>query len=156
MALRKPLVITDGQIEQLQAGDSISHPVNTTKTNNNVGALVFGTPVYVDGAGTVDAAQANSLATSKVLGLIAEASVAASDPGAVQTDGFLVGTTTQWDAVTGQTGGLTAGAQYYLDTSSAGMLTTTAPTTTGDIVAPVGCAASTTELEIEIGQTVRL
>jgi len=32
----------------------------------------------------------------------------------------------QWDAITGASGGLTAGSAYYLDTT-AGLLTTTAP-----------------------------
>lgn len=156
MALKKPLVMTNGQIEQLQAGDTVEHPSLRNKTNNSGGALVFGTPVYVDGANTVDAAQANALSTSKVLGLVAEASIADTDPGAIQTDGFIEGTTGQWDAVTGDVGGLTPGATYWLDPDTAGMITTTAPTSTGDVVAPLGTACSTTELEIEVGQTVRL
>ena len=101
-------------------------------------------------------AQADSVSNAKVLGLVAEASVADATPGGVQTDGLIVGTTGQWDAVTGQTGGLTPDAQYWLDPTTEGMLTPTAPTTNGQVVAPVGCALSTTEMEIEIGQTVGL
>lgn len=45
--------------------------------------------------------------------------------------------------------GLTIGARYYLSGSSAGAVTTTAPTTAGYIVQYIGYAISTTELVFE-------
>lgn len=156
MAVKPPLVITAGQIEQLQAGDSVASADLFNRTNNNAGAIVIGQPVYVDGAGTVDLAQADILGTSNVLGLVADTSIAAATPGGIQTDGNLTATTGEWDVVTGQVGGLTAGVKYFLDPATAGMLTTTATTTLGEVVAPVGTAMSTTEMEITISHTVRL
>ncbi|MHC4355558.1 MAG: hypothetical protein ACYS0H_22895, partial [Planctomycetota bacterium] len=114
MAVKKPLVITAGQVQQLQAGDSIEHPGLFNRTNNNAGAITIGQAVYVDGAGTVDLAQADAAATTKVLGLVADVSIAAAASGGITTDGVLTATTGQWDAVTGQVGGLTAGSQYWL------------------------------------------
>lgn len=156
MAVRKPLVITNGQIEQLQAGDILANPSIISRTNNNAGSLVFGTPVKVDGAGGIDKAQANSLTDSKVLGLVADASIATTAVGNVQIDTVIEGTTGDWDAVTGQVGGLTAGATYWLDSATAGKLTSTAPSASGEVVARVGLAISATELELEVGQTIRL
>ena len=156
MAVKKPLVITNGQIEQLQSGDQLANANLITRTNNNAGAIVIGQPVYADGAGTVDLAQADAQSTIRVAGLVADASIAAAASGSILVDSVLVATTGQWDAVTGQTGGLTPGADYFLDESSAGGLTTTAPTADGDFVVRVGHALSTTEFEIEIQQPVKL
>jgi hypothetical protein len=160
MSLRKPLVIISGQVQNLPAGDTLDAPVSEVDlialVNGNASALIICTPVYVVSAGTMDKAKADAAGTTDVLGLVKDASIAASATGNVQTDGVLVATTAQWDAVTGGSGGLTAGSKYYLDPDTAGMLTTTAPTTTGDFVAPVGKALSTTELEITIFPTVKL
>jgi len=154
MAVKKPLVITNGQIEQLQAGDTIEHPgiLNRTYTS----AAVIGQAVYVDGAGSVDLAQADAAATKDVLGLCFDTSVAAAASGGVITTGILTATTGQWDAVTGQVGGLTAGAKYWLDETTPGSLTPTAPTVVGDYVAPVGKALSTTEFEVDVDHTILL
>lgn len=54
--------------------------------------------------------------------------------------GGLALSTAQWDAVTGQVGGLTPDAAYYLDTG--GMLTTTPPTIPGASVVELGRALS--------------
>lgn len=155
MAVKKPLVITAGQIEQLQAGDTIEHPSIQQRTNNTGNTINIVTPVYVSGAGQIAEAQANAAGTKDVLGFTTE-SIADASSGGVQTDGFLVATTGQWDAVAGTTGGLSAGTRYFLDPSTAGRITATAPTASGDFVCPLGIAASTTELEITVGQTVKL
>ena len=160
MALRKPLVIVNGQVQQIQAGDTLDAIVNEVdiaqQTNNEATPIVIGTPVYVDGAGTVKEAQADALLTSRVLGLVQDASIAASAVGNIQTDGVFVATTTQWDAVAGTTGGLTPGIHYFLDPATAGLITATAPTTTGQVVANLGLALSATELDINNMQTVLL
>jgi hypothetical protein len=156
MAIKKPLVITNGQIEQLQSGDQLQSNELIVRTNANASPIVIGQPVYVSGAGSVDLALADAQVTSRVLGLVAETSIAAAASGGIQTDGVIVATTGEWDTVTGETGGLTAGALYFLDPDIEGMLTQTAPTLSGDFVAEVGMALSTTELEISIRRTVRL
>lgn len=156
MAVKKPIVITDGELERLQPGDQIQQAVLFNRINANTGNLVIATPVYASGAGQVDKAQADALSTKDVLGLIAEAVVAPSADGAVQCDGIFAATTSQWDAVTGGSGGLTVGTKYYLDPDTAGMLTETVPSTQGDYVAMIGIALSTTEMEISIRPTVKL
>lgn len=156
MATKKPLVITSGQVEQLQAGDSIEHPGLFSRVNGNAGAIVIGQPVYVDAPGSVDLAQADAASTTDVLGLVADTTIPSAGSGGILTDGVLTATTGEWDVVTGQVGGLTSGVKYWLDPTTAGNLTTTAPTVVGDFVAPIGQAMSTTELEITIGHTIKL
>ena len=160
MAARKPLVIVNGRIRQIQAGDTLDASVSEvdviSQTNGNASAIVIGTPVYTTVADTVDKAKADAYATSEVLGLVKDASIAAGASGMIQTDGVITATTGQWDAVTGQVGGLTVGAIYFLSPTTAGQLTVTAPTAVGQLVARIGKAISTTELELTIEQPVEL
>jgi len=141
MALRKPLVINAGQIEQIQAGDTLDAVVTeidvVSMTNNNANSIVIGAPVYCESAGNVDLAQADA-------------------SGSIQTDGVLAATTAQWDAVAGTTGGLAAGTIYYLSAVDVGEITATAPTTGGQFVVRIGLALSATELEISISQPIKL
>jgi hypothetical protein len=64
-------------------------------------------------------------------------------------------TTAQWDEVTGASGGLTAGAVYYLSATSLGGLTATAPTGSGTFVAQVGVALNDTSLLLSTPATPR-
>lgn len=152
MATKKPLVITSGQIEQLQPGDKIDLARTVTKTAN--GALLTCTPVYTQ-AGNATPAQADSQSTTRVAGLVQE-TAADTDPVEVQVDGILTANTGDWDAVTGETGGLNEGSQYYLSEAAAGQLTQNAPEAFGDFVVPVGVALSATEMDIEIGAPIKL
>jgi len=162
MALRKPLVIVSGQIQQIQSGDvldaAVTGEVDVVSLENDTGAaaIVIGAPVYCKSAGKVDNAQADAVATVEVIGLVQVVTIAYESSGNIQTDGVLAATTGQWDAVTGDTGGLTAGSVYYLDPDTAGMLTTTAPSADGDFVVRVGKATSTTDMEISILNAVKL
>lgn len=160
MANRKPLVMVGGLIQQLQSGDTLDAPVSevdvVSMTNANGSSLVIGTPVYVSVAGSVNKAKADASGTSKITGLVRDTSVASGASGAVQTDGVLTATTGQWDAVTGGSGGLTAGSYYYVDPSTAGKLTATAPTTVGQYVIFAGLALSTTDLDIDTAPPILL
>lgn len=160
MSLRKPLVLVSGQIQQLQSGDTLDAVCTevdvVVMTNNNASSIVIGTLVYCDSAGTVDKAQADASGTVEVLGLVQSTQIAAAASGNIQTDGILTATTGQWDAVTGDAGGLTAGSVYYLSASDAGKLTTVAPTTSSEYVVRIGVAISTVELEITITQPILL
>lgn len=153
MAIKKPLVITAGTVEQLQPGDRIDLERTVTKTAN--GALPLATPVYFQLGGKAAPAQADNAFKTRVRGLVLFAA-ADTDPVEVQVDGIFEATTGDWDAVTGQTGGLTEGETYYVDPDTPGKLTITAPTAWGDYVAPVGNALSSTELDIEIGAPIKL
>jgi len=152
MAIKKPLVITNGNIERLQPGDSLDLERTVTKTAN--GALPIATPVYTQG-GNATPAQADSQPTTRVIGLV-QAAAADTDPVEVQVDGIVEALSTEWDAVTGETGGLTEGAQYYLSADTAGQLTQTAPDAFGEFVVPVGVALSATEMDVEIGAPIKL
>jgi len=156
MVQRKPLVIgDDGLPQQLQSGDSISAPTNapslrSAQNGETATALPFGTPVYSSSGTAVKRGQANAKATSKLIGLVYDASVAAGANGSVAQGGILTGTTAQWDAVAGTTGGLAFGTYYFLDPTNPGKLTATAPATVGQVNVCVGSALSATEMEVDI------
>lgn len=52
--------------------------------------------------------------------------------------------------------GLTLGATYYLSASTAGAITATAPSGSGQIVQVIGVAVSATELAVEMAQPIEL
>ena len=154
MASRKPLVMVNGIPAQLPAGDTLNATASEVDvlglTNGGASAAPICSPVYISAANTFQLARANASGTYRAVALIRDASIAAAASGSCQSDGVLTASTAQWDAVTGQTGGLTTGAQYFLSSTTAGRLTTTAPTTTGEYVLPMGTALSTTDFEISI------
>ncbi len=127
-----------------------------TQINNNAGTITIGQPVYNDGNDTVDLAKADAAGTVEVLGLIYSISIVTTEAGFIVSDGILVATTTQWDTVTGGSGGLTAGSVYYLDPTTAGRITATGPTVAGKYVVRIGRAVSTIKLEISISQPILL
>ena len=86
MAIKKPLVIgSNGEIEQLQAGDTIDVTTASnqvfTATNAMGWALTIGQAVYISAANTVEAALADDVTTSGVVGLVADASIAGAANG---------------------------------------------------------------------------
>ena len=160
MAARKPLVLINGRIAQLPAGDTLAAQASevdvVNAVNANAGALEIGTPVYISGAGAMDKAQANASGTTEVLGLIVNASIPSAASGSVQTNGVLPATTGQWDAVTGEKGGLTPNSTYYLDAANPGKLTQTPPNAVGEFIVRVGRALSTTEMIINPEPAIEL
>jgi len=161
MSVKIPLVLVDGLPAQLQAGDTINVPASTYNarsfTNGESSApLVIGSPVYISAADTAKLAKANAMATSGAVGLWQDVSTSAGSSGVCAVGGTVVATTGQWDAVTGGTGGLTPGSLYFIDPTTAGHLTTTAPSTVGQVVTVVGRASSTTEMELLIGTPILL
>lgn len=161
MAVRKPLVIVGGKVQQLQTGDSIAVAFSGVDlyaaTNNEAGAIVIGAPVYSQAAAAVKKGQANALATAQLLGLVYDTSISAAAVGNIIMQGILTATTTQWDAVvTGASGGLVFGTDYFLDPSTAGKLTPTAPTTVGQYVVFVGRAMSTVDMLVDAGDEILL
>lgn len=159
MAAKKPLVMTAGQVEQLQSGDTLDASTTevdvVAKININAGTMPPGTPVYPSSATQVDMARANSQGTSQLLGLT-RAAILTNASGSIQTDGILTLTTGEWDDITGQTGGLTFNTPYYVSSVTAGLLTTTAPTSAGTFVVRAGLALSTTELDISAFPPIKL
>lgn len=109
-------------------------------------ALGAGVPVAIDASSKQAVkARANSATTAVCVGLTT-APVAAGDNAIVKYGDILRLTEDQWDQVTGDTGGLTAGATYYVDAATAGLISDTPPASEGSFVVPVGTAVSSTEL----------
>ncbi len=125
-------------------------------TNSESGSVVICTPMYAFGSGTMKMARANALATSVVLGLVLNATVAASGVATIRTCGVMKATTGQWDAVTGESGGLAYGKRYYVSTTTAGLLVPETSVPTTDFLAEVGVALSTTRLLINIKAPIQL
>lgn len=152
MATKKPIVITDGQLEQLQTGDTIDLGNVVTRNNGNAGAMIVGQIVYITGV-NCDLAQADSQSTIRVAGLVVTGGATAT-PVSIKTEGIVTLTTGEWDAVAGTTGGLTPGETLFLSEAVAGDGKETAPTT--GFILRVGHALSATELEIDIQQPIKL
>jgi len=146
---RKPLIIDAGQIKQLPSGDYINVPINSPNlivaTNDNASSITIGQAVYLKSNGAVDLAKANAAGTSRAIGIVFDASISAAASGSIATDGVVVGLS-----------GLTAGSVYYLSEATAGLLTTTAPSTAGQFVQKIGTALSTTSILVDIEEPIVL
>lgn len=149
---RNSLVLKDGFIQELPVGDWVSEVNLPTALNGNAGTLPAGTPIYqTTTSDTIDSARANSFATSDVVGFLV-ASTATATQGTYQDSGRLKLTTAEWDAITGDTGGLVAGSTYWLSILQAGKMVKIAPSTTG-VSKKLGYAVTTEEFQIQIGET---
>jgi hypothetical protein len=96
---------------------------------------------------------ANAAGPANLLGLSLTSATGGADLN-YQYDDIVTLTTAQWDAVTGGSGGLTAGLPYYLSDVTVGELSTTKPTTSTHFVNLVGYALSTTELQLQLAPPV--
>lgn len=106
-----------------------------------------GQPVYATIAGSYKLARATGLPEVKVVGF----AVADALSGFVLTarvGGNLTLTIAQWDVVTGDAGGLTPSAYYWLDPSTFGMISKTSPASAPNWSAKVGRAIDATTLAI--------
>jgi hypothetical protein len=137
-----------GQVLTVVAGSPAWVPATsgeTTFVNANTGTISIGEVVYVNSAGKVDLAIATTAATSVAIGIVADTAILTTASGNVAMSGVVNGLT-----------GLTPGATYFLSDITAGLLTTTAPTTAGHFIAPIGIAISSTALKINIQSTIML
>lgn len=125
------------------------------QVNAHGSTIVIGQAVYSDAAG-VKLARANSNVTRRVTGLVLDASISNAASGNIASSGIITATTGQWDAVTGQTGGLTPNTTYYLSAATDGRITPTSPSTTGEWSQQVGYALDSTQLRIEISRSVKI
>ncbi len=160
MTVRIPLVQDAGQIEQLQAGDTIAVTVppyiTAPLTNGNAGAITVGQAVYASAPDTVDLARADNAATKQVIGIVFDATIAPAALGNIALTGIVTASTAAWDALTGDTGGLVVGARYFLDPGTDGSITQTAPSVAGQYIKQVGVGISTTELDVSIQDDILL
>src|SRR5256886_12123670 len=115
MASRKPVVINAGQLQQLQAGDTLAAPLagaqEVSLTNDDVGSHVPGQVVYLDTNDGVKKAQANASGTAYAFAL-ATIAVTNGVVGVYATNGILSLTTGQWGTAVGTFGGLTRNTVY--------------------------------------------
>lgn len=145
MTVTSTTVVTNLNADLLDGFNASQMNGIRSKTNDNAGSIVIGTPVYVKSDGDVDKAQANAIGTCTNIGIVRDTTINAAAAGNIQFEGIVTATTGQWDAVTGGSGGLTPGLYYYVSAATAGLLTTTAPSTVGQVVKEALWAISTTE-----------
>jgi hypothetical protein len=115
-------------------------------------AALIGFAVYVSSSGHVDNAQADDISTSGVIGLCV-ADVEAGNASVFQTEGTIH--RDDWTAVVG-TASLSSGALYFLDKTTPGHISTTAPEDGGECVVSVGRAIDANTLDIEIAPPILL
>ena len=156
MALKKPLVLNSGRVEQIQTGDTLdatSANVDaiTLASEEITDATTIGMAVYPSSTGKFKQAKADATGTKDVIGLCRAASIAAGLSGDIQLDGPL--SVADWTSIIGAAT-LTTGSIYYLSGATKGLLTATAPVT--GWVVEVGIALSTLILQIKIRQPVKL
>lgn len=122
-----------------------------TVPNGSGGALVVGAAVYMLANGTgAQKADANDTAPARnVFGLVSVGIGGSGGNVTVRQEGDLTLTTAEWDAVTGDTGGLVPFTEYYLDVT-AGLIEKVVPATTGDNIVVIGIAKSATTMNIHI------
>jgi len=125
-------------------GDPGSGEAVYSAENKDAGTITRGMAcaVHSSGTGVVKASAAD--ATKPAVGL-AQTTTATTIAVPVQTSGLFV--LSNWTAVTGATT-LSAHALYFLDPSTPGMLTTTRPTSSGQVVQPVGVAVGSETLDL--------
>lgn len=140
------LFVSDGASRHL-----IGYP--TYEATNSEGASItqgMVVAVHGSGSGVIKASAAD--ATKPASGL-AMATVADTFSATIQTSGPF--TLADWTAVTGSVT-LSAHAVYFLDPATPGLLTTTVPSGSGEVVQEVGVAVSTVTLNISIEYPILL
>jgi hypothetical protein len=147
----------DQIVAELIAVQQVGQDEGSTFTARNGSGLIIRKcqPVCSTGVDTVTLADASSIATAYVLGLSIDVSIADGAEGDFQSDGSLFADVSDWDAVTGQVGGLTSGARYFLSLT-AGRLTTAAPIGSGEVWVPIGIALDARSLVINLQTPIKV
>jgi hypothetical protein len=125
-------------------------PPNEHKVTANE-TVVTGQPVFMSGNNTVNLADATTVATANVVGFISSGATA-NNIATMLTEGHIV--LADWTSVIGSAS-LTPGATYFLDTTK-GQMTTTPPTTDGNVVVTLGIAITTAKFDIEVNEVAIL
>ena len=140
-------------------GGGGTYPELDSFQNADSASIIFGAPVYSPTTGQAMLAQGNT-AGRKVVGLHADnVPLAPGGSGNFLAEGTLVGTSTQWQAVTGMSGGLVPGARYYLDIFTPGKLYpsfSTAGAPIGSYIVPVGYALNANEFVFSPQPVIRV
>lgn len=154
--LYQPVVLLPGnRMGGVPSGGILNAAVAGKETaemeNSSGGNITWLQTVYVKSDGTVAPARANASGTAEAAGLVAQPTIANEAEGTIQTNGRIEADTEDWDAVTGQTGGLSPGKFYILSPDTAGqMIPIDSDTiTAGQYITVVGKALTTTAFKIE-------
>lgn len=133
------------------------NPINRARdVANSPSAAPPGSPMAInvdDADGSVVFCSAAAGSTQNVIAGIASSAAGYGKPCHTQFSGPLTLTTTQWDAITGGSGGLRAGNRYYVSETD-GQLSTSPPVGSGKRVIPVGAAISPTTMLIQLLGTI--
>lgn len=104
----------------------------------------------------ISLAKADNVITKNVNGIVVVGASTGFEA-TIQTDGHITLSTIEWDAATGQVGGLNPGKIYYLSPSIAGGIEPGPPTaTSGDYIAPLGTALTTTVFKLDTEPSTRI
>lgn len=129
-----------------------------TKVNGEAGPLLKGMVVYINGSNSDQclAASATTQPSSDVLGLVADVIIAPGMSGVISSGSRMEKTTSDWDIITGGTGGLIPGKDYFLRADFPGGIHYVPPQDTGNFIVKIGKAVSSTILDINIDQPIEL
>jgi hypothetical protein len=143
------VALSDGV--SIQGDGSLANPFRVANliTNTDIAALALGMPVTASGK---RARNDSTLALASVVGLCTSAAAPAAVAESRGASAMNL-STAQWDARTGQVGGLTVGPYWV---GGLGLLTNAAPTTPGRYVAFVGYAISTTVMVLQVARPILL
>jgi hypothetical protein len=139
--------VTSANLNTLTAGstsnaDSLhTHAGSALSMTAGTGGIAQYDAVKISGNDTVLKAQADALANAAVIGF-SEAAIAESSAGNISLNGAVI---------EGVLSGATAGAKYYLSAATAGAISTTVPTGSGEVILQVGYAKNATDLFCMIG-----
>ena len=143
--MKKPLVLSNGNLEQLQKGDIlIPSPDRVPLISDDF--IIIGMPVYISSSNHCKRAKADSIITTNPIGLC-------FDNKLVQTNGTIF--SNNWDFVVEELGGLIPGRFYYLSDRLAGKITKKPPMFLGHFIVQIGVAISRTRFEIRIGTPIK-
>lgn len=146
-------VDTYGRVTAGSAAVAASAPIQQL-TNMQGSSITIAQVVYTDATGA-KLARADSDTTRRAIGFVFDSSIANTGTGSIATSGSMTATTAQWDAVAGTSGGLVPNTTYWLSGTTAGAITSTAPTS--GWVQPVGVAATATVMRIGVeGRSVKV
>ena len=136
----------------------LAAPTLQTLTNDQGSVVPPGSIVYSDTTGTFMLASAQAVNSAAFPIGVASASIGIGASGSIAVNGPVTLTAAQWNAITGGSSGLTAGATYWLSQTTPGSLTTSPALTngTGLCLVKVGQAISTTVLMVNIGNRIQL
>lgn len=138
----------DALLNDVETLDAQGGPVDATFN----ATIAVGVPIRVDSNARVSVAAADSVSNANVTGLVFK-SAALDEVGQYVPEGGRV-SLDDWSAITGAVQ-LSPNAEYFLSTS-AGQLTTTAPTNTGEVFIKVGRALNVKIFQVELGESILL